>query len=42
MKAKLIEWAIKALVKYLRDHPELIPGRLDEAGIGILARLLGV
>jgi len=42
MKAKLAVAALKWAVKYLRGHPDLIPGEIDNRIIGWLAEGLGV
>ena len=42
MKAKLAVAAVKWGVKYLRDHPDLIPGEIDNRIITWLAEALDV
>lgn len=49
MQAKLVAFALKFLVSYLRTHPELvkkvsdlIPGKLDDVALSVIAKLLGV
>lgn len=47
MKTKLAMWALKYLVRYVRQHPEfllsighVIPGRFDDEALAVLVRLL--
>ncbi|AOZ61250.1 hypothetical protein SEA_DARTHPHADER_10 [Mycobacterium phage DarthPhader] len=42
MRAKLIEIVLKGIVKYLKSHPDAIPGTIDDRLIPILAKYLGV
>jgi hypothetical protein len=42
MKAKLAVVVLKWAVKYLRNHPDLIPGHIDDSLIKVLASVLGV
>lgn len=42
MKAKLAIWVLKRTVKYLKNHPDAIPGHIDNVVIGAIADFLEV
>ncbi|QFG04483.1 hypothetical protein SEA_JEEVES_8 [Mycobacterium phage Jeeves] len=46
MKAKIeraiLTFALKKIVKYLVNHPDLIPGEIDDRVLPLLAKFLGV
>ncbi|ABE67329.1 hypothetical protein PBI_CHE12_10 [Mycobacterium phage Che12] len=42
MKHAIVMFLIKRGLKYLKDHPDLIPGELDSVIIGVIADILGV
>lgn len=49
IQAKLVYFALKFAVRYLRKHPELmdevskhIPGTIDDRALKVLGKLLGV
>ncbi len=49
MKSKAVAFLLKWVVKYLKDHPEIlkevsdkIPGTLDDAALRMISKLLGV
>ncbi|UJD20848.1 hypothetical protein SEA_ZIMMER_10 [Mycobacterium phage Zimmer] len=42
MRTIVFHFALKQAVKYFKNHPDAIPGHLDEAVFAFLARHLGV
>lgn len=42
MKAKILVTLLKLVVKQLKNHPNLIPGEVDDKLINFLAAALGV
>lgn len=42
MKSAVVAFVFKQLVKFLKNHPALIPGTLDDQVIKFLADALGV
>ena len=42
MKAAVAQWLFKQVIRYLRDHPTLIPGEVDDWLVKQIANALGV
>ncbi|QFG10380.1 hypothetical protein KIV65_gp89 [Mycobacterium phage Anthony] len=42
MKSAIVLFLIKQGVKYLKNHPDLIPGNVDNVIIDLIAEYLGV
>ncbi|AHG24052.1 hypothetical protein SEA_LITTLEGUY_7 [Mycobacterium phage LittleGuy] len=42
LQVKLAVFALKQGVKFLKNHPDLIPGEIDDAVVKVLALALGV
>ncbi|MHA7703388.1 hypothetical protein ACX9NE_26725 [Mycobacterium sp. ML4] len=42
MKAKLAKFLLVQVIRYLRDHPTLIPGEVDDWLVKQIANALGV
>ncbi|QFP95493.1 hypothetical protein SEA_GAUGELDP_10 [Mycobacterium phage GaugeLDP] len=42
LQVKIALFALKQGVKYLKNHPDLIPGEIDDAIVKVLAVALGV
>ncbi|AXH46752.1 hypothetical protein SEA_ACOLYTE_8 [Mycobacterium phage Acolyte] len=42
LKVKVAVFALKQAVKYLKAHPDFIPGEIDDAVVKVLALALGV
>ncbi|AEJ95013.1 hypothetical protein X821_gp101 [Mycobacterium phage Zaka] len=42
LQAKLAVYVLKQAVKYLKNHPDLIPGEVDDVIVRVLAKALGV
>ena len=42
MRKLIAVFALKQAVKYLRKHPDLIPGPVDDWIVNLLAKQLGV
>lgn len=42
MKATVFLFLLKQIIKYFKDHPNLIPGEVDNKLINFLAAALGV
>ncbi|QDP44594.1 hypothetical protein SEA_NOTHINGSPECIAL_10 [Mycobacterium phage NothingSpecial] len=42
LQMKVAVFALKQAVKYLKNHPDAIPGHVDDAIVKVLALALGV
>ncbi|AMS01004.1 hypothetical protein SEA_ARCHERNM_10 [Mycobacterium phage ArcherNM] len=42
LQAQIAVFALKRAVKFLKEHPDLIPGEIDDAVVKVLALALGV
>ncbi|RFZ11174.1 hypothetical protein DSM43518_02014 [Mycobacterium marinum] len=42
MRARVLKFVLKLVVKYLQSHPDLIPGEVDNWLVAQLAGALGV
>ncbi|AGT14259.1 hypothetical protein ADZZY_10 [Mycobacterium phage Adzzy] len=41
MKSAIIMFALKRIFKYLVEHPDVIPGDLDDRFLPLFARIVG-